>query len=237
MVRYVKTAKQYNKDKSIKGFIFQSQPNLDFQIFHMFKYQAVELNRLESAKDIYIIYSSGDMEFNPIHHDRIMIVLADMLSDVGATTTDKIVKFEFTLISNVVDVSDLSEIDKKFGDSISDEFLTALRYYFDGVKLVVKDEVAIWKSILDLSTECNAATTVETILSLIGKTKDSVKSLWLPDNAIKIPDGTFKDFSSLTELDLPSAVQYIGNYSFMHCSALKRAYIDDSVSYIGADAF
>lgn len=62
--------------------------------------------------------------------------------------------------------------------------------------------------------------------------------LVLPDNITSIPAGTFKGNTTLTKVTIPAKITSIGDEAFMGCTLLTQIIFEnDSVSYIGKDAF
>lgn len=64
----------------------------------------------------------------------------------------------------------------------------------------------------------------------------NVRSIKLPPTLKRIEDQTFY-FSSLTEIDLPESLEYIGNSAFAICQGLESVNIPASVKTIGENAF
>ena len=81
-----------------------------------------------------------------------------------------------------------------------------------------------------------------------GKTKTpKIKSIKIPDGTHSIGDGLFYNapmldddvgyYSKLTSVVLPESVEYIGEYAFGNCDALKSINIGAKVKEIGADFY
>lgn len=66
--------------------------------------------------------------------------------------------------------------------------------------------------------------------------KNTLKSMVLPNSSIEIRDMAFQH-TSLSEINIPSGVTYIGDYAFYECSSLTGLTIPDSVTYIGGGSF
>lgn len=70
----------------------------------------------------------------------------------------------------------------------------------------------------------------------LGSNNNDVKSISIPDNIIKISSYAFYS-SSLTTVDIPNSVIYIGESAFSRCSELTNITIPSSVTRIGRDVF
>ena len=68
-----------------------------------------------------------------------------------------------------------------------------------------------------------------------GSTK--LKSIKIPEGAIRISIYAFYNCSSLTDITIPDSLKEIGWYAFGGCSSLEHIEIPDSVTWVGDDAF
>lgn len=64
----------------------------------------------------------------------------------------------------------------------------------------------------------------------------TIKEVELPSSLIKI-DGAFKNYTALTDIEIPDGATTIGQYSFMGCAELETVIIPASVTEIGNYAF
>ena len=64
-----------------------------------------------------------------------------------------------------------------------------------------------------------------------------LKSIKIPEGAIRISIYAFYNCSSLTDITIPDSLKEIGWYAFGGCSSLEHIEIPDSVTWVGDDAF
>ena len=66
---------------------------------------------------------------------------------------------------------------------------------------------------------------------------DEVIKVFISDQVTTIADYLFFEFTSLTEIDIPSTVTYIGQSAFCYCYALNEVSLSNNITYIGEKAF
>ncbi len=64
-----------------------------------------------------------------------------------------------------------------------------------------------------------------------------VETLNIGEHVTRIPTSAFKNFRSITSLEIPNSVTYIGNEAFFYCTSLTSLIIGNSVTGIGESAF
>ena len=97
-----------------------------------------------------------------------------------------------------------------------------------------KGSVSNWFTITFVST-LSSPMYYASHMSILG---EESSELVLPDNITSIPAGTFKGNTTITTVTIPATVTSIGDEAFMDCINLKQIiFKDDSVSYMGKDAF
>lgn len=64
-----------------------------------------------------------------------------------------------------------------------------------------------------------------------------LKEVTLPDTITEIRGQAFKNDYSLTKVNIPKNLKYLGGGSFANCKSIKSVEIPDSVTYIGGEIF